>query len=685
MKRRADGRKSGAEITVVALCLVLLVFFVSRKEGFHMDELLSFELSNAEYNPWIVTTQPEGRLAKFIHNEIDADTLKETLGNLAAAVEDVVKNRGNSKLLTYKADVYEEPVWITGQQFRDYITVGEKDAFNYLSVYFNVKDDNHPPLHFMLLHTVSSIFRGRVFPWMGCAINLAAVAVVLVLLIKLGRMLAEALGMEGYSRLTGILCALLYGVSSGAVATVLLIRMYAMLTLWCVALLYLVLKKWRNRSFDRHNKGLIAVTVMGFWTQYFFLFYCMTLAAAVGVLLLSSKRFRELLRLLRSFVIAAVIGIAAFPFAIADVFSSGRGVEALENLSQGLRGYGERICVFAGILWERILSPGFWLLLVTGAVACLVLRLRQRAVIPAEAESGAAVRSETGASVRAGTGAALKEEDAAVGRTVAEAGERPQERAGRGAYAVLVLLPMAGYFLLAARMSPYLVDRYIMPLFPLAALACGVLLIYLLSCLSSFLRSENGQSASRSRGSGTGSGQGGGIGKDIDGEGSALKGSIRSRGSGKTGAWDVLQLCICVLAVLLQAAALAGYDGEYLYSGYQEQENVAAAHEGEACVCIYDGVGYYENLKEFTYYEKSLLLTAAELENRRDTGSIKELGQFVLLVKGGVRADEVLEVFAERYGFAPQEQVMLADSVHGDRIYVMMESATACPAQVRRE
>lgn len=41
--------------------------------------------------------------------------------------------------MSYKADVYEEPVWITDRQFQDYVTVDQKDAFDYLSVYFNVK------------------------------------------------------------------------------------------------------------------------------------------------------------------------------------------------------------------------------------------------------------------------------------------------------------------------------------------------------------------------------------------------------------------------------------------------------------------------------------------------------------------------------------------------------------------
>ena len=118
-----DGRNKWKrilpELLAVILCLVLMGAGVSRKEGYHMDELLSFELANARYNPWIVPTQPVGRLAKFVNEEIQGDSLGETLGNLKDTVTDVLTNRGSSKLLSYKADVYEEPVWITAEQFRN--------------------------------------------------------------------------------------------------------------------------------------------------------------------------------------------------------------------------------------------------------------------------------------------------------------------------------------------------------------------------------------------------------------------------------------------------------------------------------------------------------------------------------------------------------------------------------------
>ena len=249
-EKRDKWKKILPELLAVILCLVLMGAGVSRKEGYHMDELLSFELANARYNPWIVPTQPEGRLAKFVNEEIEGDSAGEVLENLKNTVTDVLRNRGNSKLLSYKADVYEEPVWITDRQFQDYVTVDQKDAFDYLSVYFNVKDDNHPPVHFMLLHTMSSVFRGTLSPWLGCSINLVCLGITLWLLLRLGRQLADVFSLEGKGRQLGILAVLLYGMSTGALATVLLIRMYGLLSCLCVALFSVHVEKWKNNGFD---------------------------------------------------------------------------------------------------------------------------------------------------------------------------------------------------------------------------------------------------------------------------------------------------------------------------------------------------------------------------------------------------------------------------------------------------
>lgn len=582
MSETSRWKKILPELLAVILCLGVLCVGVSFKEGYHMDELLSFELADARYNPWIVPTQPEGRLAKFVREEIQGDSFGETLMNLKSTVTDVLKNRGSSKLLSYKADVYEEPAWITSGQFRDYVTVDGSDAFDYLSVYFNVKDDNHPPVHFMLLHTMSSLFPGTLSPWLGCTINLICVGVTLWLLLRLGRQLSEILGMEEQGRLLGILAVLLYGLSTGALASVLLIRMYCLLSCLCVALLSMHVEKWKEHGFDRSNKGLIAITVLGFLTQYFFLFYCILLAAVTAAGLLCSKRMRELWIYIRSMTLAAVIGLALFPFAIADVFSSGRGVEALDNLASGFAGYGARLLAFARILADRTVGD---LLLGAGCVTAVVLAV----VLWYRRHKGQ---------------------------------ELSMSREVRGILCMLII-PVVGYYLLASRMSPYLVDRYVMPMFPMIAL----LFALLLCCLEKRLAKDSG-----------------------------WKGRLVGIG-------------LMALIIVVQGLRLASYDGEYLYRGYGQQEQLAEEYASLPCICVYAGVGYYENLPEFMHYDRTLLVTAEELAERKDVDSLRMLDRVVVLIKPGGEEETVSSALREKYGMEPEE-TLFSEGVHGDNIYL---------------
>lgn len=571
------------EVLTLLVCAVLLLGNVNEKQGFHMDELLSFELANAEFNPWIVPTQPQGRLAKFVENELRGETLGETLGNLADTVKDVLENRGSSKLLTYTADVYEEPVWIDNETFEDYVTVGEEDGFSYLSVYFNVKDDNHPPLHFMVLHTVSSLFRGEVTPFMGCVINLICVLGIMVLLMYISRQLMKIWGVPEWGKYAGLLTAGLYGLSVGAVSTTLLIRMYAMVTFFCVATLAIHVRKLYSyllggSDFTERNKLLILVTVLGFWTQYFFLFYCLILSAVTAVILWRQKRRDGLWCYIRSMVTAAVIGVVVYPFSVGHVFSSGRGVEALENLSAGLRGFGSRLFAFAEILCREI---GWALVLLPMVVVVMVAVVWKR-------------------NVKSGTGEGLQ---------------------------WLLWIPVVGYFLMASRMSPYLVNRYIMPLFPLVILVLSVTVCH-------------------------------GIGV-----------------MGLKEKWlRATKILAAVLALVLAGGQLMNvlrYESDYLYAGYEAQEELAEAYNNYPCICVYQGVGYYENLLEFVQYDKTLLVTEEELANRADVESVASLAQVVVLVKGGLDDANICKILEERYGLYTAEVLMDGSAPYGDTLLVM--------------
>ncbi|MCR4586900.1 MAG: hypothetical protein K5682_00705 [Lachnospiraceae bacterium] len=434
-------KKQKLNLLLLLVIALIACCFIREKEGYHMDELLSFELANADFTPWIVPTQPEGRLEKFLREQVYGDSFFETCGNFFGVVGDVLTNGGNAVIFQTVADVYEEPVWITRQQFTDYITVNGQDAFHYPSVYFNVKDDNHPPLHFMMIHTMSSIFRRQVNPWMGCVINLLFVLGSCFLMIRMGE---RFFGSESLGR--GM--AILYALSLGGMSTILLIRMYAMLTFWCVAALYLHLEKWKGSLWKTHNKLLIFVTVCGFLTQYFFLLIMLPLFAVTLVMLLRERKKegndpKNPLYYLRTMVLSGIWGLILYPFAIDDVLNSGRGQESLENLTGGFSGTLERARQFFAIWCEEIFGNvgGIPIILILLLLAVWILVTRRN-------------RGE-GSGQRTGTVPACETEKDAV------------------KCLWFLGVPLIFYILVVTRIAPFYEDRYMMPAYAFAAMVMG--------------------------------------------------------------------------------------------------------------------------------------------------------------------------------------------------------------------
>lgn len=270
-------------------------------------------------------------------------------------------------------------------------------------------------------------------------------------------------------------------------------------------------------------------------------------------------------------ILAAVIGLALFPFAVADVFSSGRGTEALDNLASGFSGYGARLLSFAKIVADR--TVGGPLL----AAACLA-----------------------GVVLAVTAGWHKYQEYRRDGAEKAGQNVGPNEGSNAGILSLLIV-PVIGYFLLASRMSPYLVDRYVMPLFPLATLLLALLLCYLGKKLS----------------------------------------EVCGWTEWATG------ICLIVWIMAVQGLRLAGYDGEYLYRGYGQQEQLAEEYALLPCICVYAGVGYYENLPEFMHYDSTLLVTAEELADRKDVASVQSLDRVAVLIKPGVEESSVISVMQE--------------------------------------
>lgn len=573
-------------IVIICLSMLFLSFFVAKKEGFHVDEILSFQVGNSEFTPWIMPAQPVGRLAKFVGEHIEGDSLGETIGNLVYIVKDTVHNRGNGIVAAYKADVYEAPVWMTRKHFQDYLQCDREDAFNLLSVYYNAKDDIHPPLYYMTVHLVCSIFQGEITVWHGCIINMVALAITLWLLGCIGDMLFR-------KKSSTIALMLLYGFSSGIAATALWVRMYALLTLWLVWLLYLHIRKvtrYQQDGFVRVRQktgrakwigsvGILTATLVTFWTNYFGLFFLLPLAACTFFLLLKEKRTRECWAYVRTMVTAAVIGLGCFPFAISDVFSSAFGTHVLSQLEDGIADYVSRLVKFGQIVAENV--AGGTIFLVLGFLVPLLCGLYSR--------------------VRKG-----------------------KEATGRKGLLLLCVVPTVIFFLLDAKMSPHFVERYFMPVFPLAAL------LMVLAWERGLLRMLQEKP------------------------------------------YDIV--CIA-LACLLLAVQMPdrNWEEDYFRSGYKEQLAIAKRYEEYPMVCLYAGYSLYENILELQTHQQSILVQEHELGMLGLTHREPAQNGYVVVIKyphlednGREQLGKVMEAFG-----GDQVQYLGMGEAYGDAIYLV--------------
>ena len=62
--------------------------------------------------------------------------------------------------------------WFSGDEFSEYVSVQDGERFAYDKVFYNNSLDAHPPLHYCVIHTVSSLFPNQFSKWIGLFVNL---------------------------------------------------------------------------------------------------------------------------------------------------------------------------------------------------------------------------------------------------------------------------------------------------------------------------------------------------------------------------------------------------------------------------------------------------------------------------------------------------------------------------------
>ncbi len=353
-----------------ALFIAMCVFIILLKQQLHVDEYISYGSANH-------------------------------IGSLHIEVEDCRK--------------YTQ----SDTPFLKYMAADPADRFNYRNVWQNQAADVHPPLYYVILHTICSVFPETFSFWYAGVINIVFGVMTLYVLRRLLRVLC------GDDAPINLL-SLTYAVSAGIMSSISFFRMYVMAMFFVTLISLCFVNAVGKELHARFYCTIFAVSVSGALTHYYFIVYLALMCVVFGVYLLIEKKYRAFGLLVFSMMGAGGLSVAIFPAMLRHVFSGYRGKESIDNLLvPSLADYLSRLRAF----WDFISAELF------GGSAAFILLTAALIVL-----SGIGFLKTGKMSAR----------------------KMPEFKW------ILLVVPVLSYFLLVSKMAVYVADRYLFPIYAVA-------------------------------------------------------------------------------------------------------------------------------------------------------------------------------------------------------------------------
>lgn len=330
-------------ILTIILVSFAMFYFIEKKEGFHEDEIFSYGSSNYRYDNVFQAAADKDSINRTLDELVVKDNLVDTIKSAKYYLidhNDIFSKSFGEKIAT------DKPVWKTPEQAKDYVTISNDEIFSYWSVLFNQARDVHPPLFYIFVHLISTIFLNTFTKYIIFIINL-------IFFIGTCFIIKNILKLYNKEFLS-IPTVLLYGLSMGATSTVIFLRMYSMLTFFCILYLYINLKIAKNEfKIDKKLKyQLIITTILGFLTQYYFCIFAVIVFIIMLVRMLAIKHKKEALSYLLKHVISAIIGVILFIPCIYHIFFSYRRPGNFDSGS-----YFEKLKLFIEMIFNSYSIP----------------------------------------------------------------------------------------------------------------------------------------------------------------------------------------------------------------------------------------------------------------------------------------------------------------------------------------
>lgn len=306
---------------LLVLHLVLLCYWGVQKQGFHVDEVYTFELSN---------------------------------------YPDTIYGDGENAYAS----------WKSGETFKQILEPADGRLFDLSVPFWNGETDNHPSTYYILVNIVSSVFKLlgiNVNKWAALIPNLIFCLVATYFMVRILYCLLR-------NELLALFGAAAWAFCIGTINTGVYLRMYALLTMAAVIFSWLHLKFLaeysEGSSVKKTLKFLQLTTILGILSQYYFLVFAFFFCGFICIYLLVKKDWN----MLRCYMLTEIGAVPAaellFPRMVVRLFFGDRGSEALGSIVNG-SGYFVRLKSVLEII-NKELFGGYGLAVL---VVCIVFLL----------------------------------------------------------------------------------------------------------------------------------------------------------------------------------------------------------------------------------------------------------------------------------------------------------------------
>ncbi len=227
----------------------------------------------------------------------------------------------------------------SGMEIQSHFFVIDAHRFDFANVVRIQEIDVHPPLYYMTLHFVMSLFPYSFYKWFGILLNscysLMTCGGIIFFIFRLDK--------SRHRCFLALLGGLLYAVHPAMISDVMFTRMYSMSVMWTILYMDVFVVLMQNLNGSRKRFALLtlcgaAICYCAFLTHYFclYLLFLLTLGfciyALVRKLIYKEKCFVRMLVYGLSMTAAIGLAICTFPTSLEQIFANAQGEDAFATL-----------------------------------------------------------------------------------------------------------------------------------------------------------------------------------------------------------------------------------------------------------------------------------------------------------------------------------------------------------------